>query len=110
MLATGWRTVVNGGSVKPVMSESSYPTIETSCGVFKPIVRAARSAPSAMRSEPQMIAVWPRPINAVAAAWPPSTEKSDISTESVKIGRASCRERGEGEGVGGGGGKRGGGG
>ena len=46
---TAWRTVVSGGSVKAISSESSYPTIDTSPGHGEPErrgPRGSRRAPS----------------------------------------------------------------
>ncbi|KQY47693.1 hypothetical protein ASD18_10455 [Cellulomonas sp. Root137] len=68
MARTGWRTVVRGGSVNAISGESSKPTTDRSPGTVSPRDRAARMAPRAMRSEPQMIAVWPESMSSRAAA------------------------------------------
>ena len=78
--STGWRTVVSGGSVNAISGESSKPTTDRSPGTDSPRERAARIAPSAMRSEPQMIAVCPQSMSSSAAAWPPSTVNSVVTT------------------------------
>ncbi len=81
--ATGWRTVVSGGSVNAMSGESSYPTTEMSPGTDSPRCRAARIAPSAIRSEPQTSPVTPRSMSRPAAASPPSTPNRDSSVSSV---------------------------
>ncbi len=74
--STGWRTVVSGGSVKAMSGESSNPTTDRSRGTCMPRACAARIAPRAMRSEPQITAVCPESMSSSAAAWPPSTVNS----------------------------------
>lgn len=54
-----WRTVVNGGSVKAMSGESSYPTTDRSAGTASPRRRASAMTPSAMMSLPQVMAVQP---------------------------------------------------
>ena len=80
MLMTGWRRVVSGGSVKAISGESSKPTTERSSGTRSPRPRAARITPSAIRSDPQTIAVCPVSISSPPATWPPSTVKSVDTT------------------------------
>lgn len=65
--------MVSGGFVYATNGESSYPMIERSSGTRRRDDRAARSAPSAMTSDPQTIAVWPAASSWVVAACPPSS-------------------------------------
>ncbi len=74
MVSIGWRTVVSGGSTQFMRAESSKPMIETSSGTRSPARRTARTAPSAIGSEAQIIAVTPATRSRVAAAWPASSE------------------------------------
>ena len=57
-------------------SESSHPITDTSSGTDNPCALAARIAPKAIRSEPQMMALTPWPSKSTAARAPPSTEKT----------------------------------
>ncbi len=65
---------MSGGSVQFMRNESSNPTIEISPGTVRPARRAARIAPSAMRSLAQTIAVTPSSISRAAPAWAASIE------------------------------------
>jgi hypothetical protein len=78
----GWRTVVSGGSVQFMKAESSKPTTDTSRGTARPARRAARIAPSASGSLPQMTPVTPCRSIRVAAACPPSSANMACSTAS----------------------------
>ena len=57
MAAIGWRTVVRRNDSQPAIVMSSKPTSESSPGTLTPRLRAASSAPSAITSLPQKIAV-----------------------------------------------------
>ena len=61
-------------------SESSHPITDTSSGTDNPCALAARIAPKAIRSEPQMMALTPWPSKSTAARAPPSTEKTVLLT------------------------------
>ena len=87
---TGWRTVVSGGSVKPISGESSKPTTDTSSGTRRPRDRAARITPRAMRSDPQMMAVWPESMSSCAAVAPPSTVNRVVLTCGAASSTPSC--------------------
>ena len=92
----GWATVVSGGSMQRAKRMSSKPTIERSSGTRRPRRLAVSTAPIAISSLKQKIAVGRsrRPSSRSAQAAPDSIEKSPFITTKSRSALLLLRARG----------------